>query len=142
MQSYSSSPDKEAHLRAMFIDIFAEKTADSIEPYVQAIGKEFLENFYQYVWYRLKQPSIDAIGKRYFLELCNDNQQIYLIKTYKDTLMSTYNELNDLHNELLLRFIPDDLPEEHQEKLAIFESNLISAASSNDVVIDHPREAV
>jgi hypothetical protein len=46
MQGYSTAVDKEQHLKNMFADIFAEKDLLAVEPYVHAIGEEYLKQFY------------------------------------------------------------------------------------------------
>lgn len=45
-----------------------------------------------------------------------------------NVLCNMFTEVNDMHHELLMRYIIEDMSEENQEALAIFESNLIEQA--------------
>lgn len=136
MQSYSTAADKEQHLKNMFADIFAEKDLTAVEPYVHAIGDEYLKMFYQFIWFKLNQPTIENIGKKYFFELCEEPQQVYLVKQFKNVIQQMFMDIYNVHNELVMGFIPE-LPEEQQDLIAIFESNLITSAEQ-EVTLSPP----
>ena len=81
MESFEAAADKEAQLKRMFIDLYAEeKYMESVvEPFYKTIGEVHLKLFYKFLWWKLKSPLIDDFGKKFFLELCDAPFQIYLV---------------------------------------------------------------
>jgi hypothetical protein len=117
----------------MFATLFAEVSdPDPIEPHVKTIGNENVQLFYKWIWVRLRNPDIENFGKRFFFELCDLRFQIYLLKTYMTVLTSLYSQLCDLHSHMLGYYISDEIDDEQQERLAIFESNLITESEQLD----------
>ena len=79
---------------------------------------------------RTRHPEIDNFGRRFFLELAGNDwrYQVSLVKRFIETLQSAYQDLYTVHNLAVSYYINEEMDDEQQEKLAIFESNLISSS--------------
>jgi hypothetical protein len=78
-------------------------------------------------------PDIENFGRRFFLELGDWKYQVSLLRKYLQLLQSCYTDMAKLHQIALMYFINEELDDEQQEKLAIFESNLIAESENNQV---------
>ena len=81
----------------MFSSVLGEAALPPIEPWVNTFGEENLQLFYKFVWLKCRQPEIDNFGRRFFLELCDTQFQIYLVKKYLAVLNSMYSDLFAMH---------------------------------------------
>ncbi len=80
----------------LFIETFGEVNDEeslNIYPYLRVIGDTHLKLFYKFLWWKLRCPTIDDFGKRFFLELCDTKFQIHLLKLYMNHLLSLYQDL-------------------------------------------------
>ena len=55
-------------MKELFLNLFAEKAkGDSfIDAYEDTISEKFLELFYKFLWFKLRNPDMDNIGKQFF----------------------------------------------------------------------------
>ncbi len=117
----------------MFSALFTDHdtvSSEMIEPYIKIIGEDNLELFYKWIWVRCKNPEIENFGKRFFLEMGDWKYQMTLLKKYLATLQSSYTDMAKIHQMALMYYINEELDDDQQEKLAIFESNLITEAEN------------
>lgn len=56
--------------------------------------------------------------------------QVTLLKKYMSILQSSFTDMAKMHQMALMYFINEELDDDQQEKLAIFESNLITEAEN------------
>ena len=56
------------------MNLFAEKAKGDhfVDAYEETISSAYLELFYKFIWFKLRTPEIDNIGKKYFEAYAND----------------------------------------------------------------------
>ena len=139
MESYEAAQDKEQVLRNMFITVFAEVSVPpAIEPWTITVGEENIQLFYKYLWVRCKSPEIKDFGRNFFFEVCEPKFQIHLVKQYMKMLNSMYTDLLMIHQSMLSYCISDELEDDKQEALALFESKLI--ADAEEPILQLPKK--
>lgn len=59
----------------MFVDLLLEIEPNQIdvavEAFTKATGEAWVKLLYKYIWTKLKAPSIEDFGKRFFHEVCD-----------------------------------------------------------------------
>jgi hypothetical protein len=74
LERFKETIDKEELLKELFVKLFAEADMKTtVEPSILTTGEEYLKVFYKYVWWKLKSPEIENFGKRFFLELSDND---------------------------------------------------------------------
>ena len=125
----------------MFIKVFAESDAAAIEPHVRSIGEEYLKLFYKFVWFKFKTPDIDDFGKKIFEDISDADCQIHLVRLFLKMLCQQYADIYDQHRAALVKFVPEEMDEEHQEQLAIIESQFVNPVKEDNKSEDEEEES-
>ena len=68
LENYSIVEDKEELLKEIFLNLFAEKAKGDgfIDAYEETISKSYLELFYKYLCFKLKNPESENVEKQFF----------------------------------------------------------------------------
>lgn len=61
-------------MKELFLNLFAEKAKGDnfIDAYEDTIAKNYLDMFYKFLWFKLRNPEMENVGKLFFDSYKND----------------------------------------------------------------------
>ena len=70
LSQYKASEDKIKLIKQLFIKLIQDKGEEEqfVDAYEDTIAEAYLQLFYKYIWFKMKNPDVKDFGTRFFSE--------------------------------------------------------------------------